>query len=78
MNILFNTNISLLVVFYHSTKPTLDENDLTILNLDVVTICGGKETPHKFDLIILIILETILLVLILLKVSCQNCVKYLF
>ena len=55
-------------VFYHSSKPTFDVNDLTIVELDVASICLGNQDSSPLDIIILVILETILLVVILAKV----------
>ena len=59
-----NTKINF-SVFYHTADP---ENDLTILKLDVVTICGGKGSTHQSDIISVIVLESVLLVVILSKV----------
>ena len=58
-----------LSVFYHSTDPTAYDNDLTILKMDVASICGGKKDKNPLNLWILIVLEVLLLVLILTKVT---------
>ena len=57
-----------ITVFYHSSKPTFDVNDLTIVELDVASICLGNQDSSPLDIIILVILETFLLVVILAKV----------
>ena len=59
-------------VFYHSTDPTAYDNDLTILKMDVASICGGKKDENPVNLRILIVLEVFLLVLILTKVRLDN------